>query len=90
MKDKKTSYDKYINKILNEYDRLIVESTTEPDIKHSNIIKLPNFRELLDVRDNLKLPIMYYVVVKYHKSYFYIKNNNDIYLLINKAADLDN
>ena len=90
MKDKKTSYDKYINRILNEYDRLIVESTTEPDIKHSNIIKLPNFRELLDVRDNLKLPIMYYVVVKHHKSYFYIKNNNDIYLLINKAADLEN
>ena len=90
MKDKKTAYDKYINRILNEYDRLIVESTTEPDIKHSNIIKLPNFRELLDVRDNLKLPIMYYVVVKHHKSYFYIKNNNDIYLLINKAADLEN
>lgn len=89
MRDKKTPYDKYIDKILNEYDRLIVESKTEPDLKNSNIIKMPKFSELLDVRDNLKLPIMYYVVVKHHKSYFYIKNNKDIYLLINKSADLE-
>ena len=89
MKDKKTSYDKYINRILNEYDRLIVESTTEPDIKHSNIIKLPNFRELLDVRDNLKLPIMYYVVTKHTKCCFYIKHNDDLYLLTIKAVDLE-
>ena len=89
MREKKSPYDKYIDKILNEYDRLIVESKTEPDLKNNNIIKMPKFSELLDVRDNLKLPIMYYVVVKHHKSYFYIKDNKDIYLLINKSADIE-
>ena len=41
------------------------------------------------VRDNLKLPIMYYVVVKHHKCYFYITHGNKIYLNVVKAIDLE-
>lgn len=86
---KKSKYDKYIEKILNEYDRLIVENSTGPNLETCNVIKIKKFEELLDVRDNLKLPIMYYVVAKHHKCYFYIKDFKDLYIVTIKAADLD-
>ncbi len=86
---RKNAYDKYVGKLLREYDRLIVETTTGFDMSHCNIIKVKNFEELLDVRDNLKLPIMYYNVVKHSKCHFYIKNNSDIYLVTIKEIDLE-
>ena len=84
----KSVYDKYISKILLEYDRVIVETTTSPFINEEKVIKINNFRELLDVRDNLKLPIMYYVVTKHEKCYFYIMNGSNLYLNVVKAVDL--
>lgn len=86
---KKTIYDKYIDRILNEYDRLIVENGTGPDIRDCQVIKISKFEELLDVRDNLKLPIMYYVVTKHTKCQFYIKHDDELYLLTIKAVDLE-
>lgn len=89
LRGKKSIYDKYIEKILNEYDRLIVENGTGPNLNDCKVIKISKFEELLDVRDNLKLPIMYYVVTKHTKCCFYIKHNDDLYLLTIKAVDLE-
>lgn len=89
LKNTKNKYDKYIKKLLTEYDRLIVETSTCPIITGDNVIKIRKFQELLDVRDNLKLPIMYYSVTKHQKCYFYITYENKIYLNIVKAVDLE-
>ena len=78
-----------ILRILNEYDRLIVENGTGPDTRDCQVIKISKFEELLDVRDNLKLPIMYYVVTKHTKCQFYIKHDDELYLLTIKAVDLE-
>jgi hypothetical protein len=86
---KKTRYDKYISKILKEYDRLIVETTSMPKKDDLIIFKINKFTELLDVRDNLKLPIMYYNVTSHNKCHFYIKNNNELYIHTVKAIDLE-
>ena len=86
---KKSSYDKYINRVLNEYDRLIVETSTAPDLKNARIIKINKFEELLDVRDNLKLPIKYYVVNNHQKCNFYINHGDELYLLVIKAIDIE-
>ena len=86
--NKKTNYDKYINKLMKEYDRLIVETTSFPKIDDLNVFNINSFSELLDVRDNIKMPIMYYNVTTHSKCYLYIKNNNDIYILKIKAVDL--
>ena len=88
-KTKKTNYDKYITKILNEYDRLIVETTTGPNINDKNIIKINTFNELLDVRDNLKLPIKYFVVSKHQKCEFYIDHEKEVYILTIKEVDME-
>lgn len=86
---KKSNYDKYIQKLLKEYDRLIVETPTFPDFEKDNIIKIERIEELLDARDNLKLPIMYHELTKHQKCYFYIRHNRTVYLLTIKAADLN-
>lgn len=89
---KKNVYDVYVKKILNEYDRLIVETKTSPDLYNTNknnIIVIEKFTELLDVRDNLKQPIMYYVVTKHEKCHFYIINGEKLYLNTIKRVDLE-
>lgn len=89
LKKKKSEYEKYIERILNKYNKYIVESTTILDLKKFDVIKVKDFKELLDVYYNLELPIVYYEVNKGQKCYFYIKYNNDIYLLQVKAVDLE-
>lgn len=89
---KKDIYREYINKILNEYDRLIVETTTPPIMKEEDkdkVIIIEKFTELLDVRDNLKQPIMYFVVAKHQKCHFYINSGEKIYLTTIKKVDLE-
>ena len=86
---KNSNYDKYIKKILKEYDRLIVITETMPNLENYQVFKLTDFNELLDVRDNMKKPIMYYNVADHIKCYFYLKDNTDIYLLCIKAVDME-
>lgn len=81
-------YDKFVNKILKDYDRLIIEIDTNINLDDYNVIEVNKFTELLDVRDNLKMPINYYNIAKHEKGIFYIKNNDDIYLLTLKNVDL--
>ena len=87
---KKTPYNKYITKILKEYDRLIAESETLLSSEGKEIIKINKFTELLDIHDNLQLPIMYYEVKENKLSYFYINHQNIIYLLSIDADELNN
>ena len=84
----KTSYDKFVNKILKEYDRLVAETKSLPLFEKYNVMEINSFNELLDVRDNLKLPIMYYNVTAHQKAYFYIVYHDNLYLYTVKASDL--
>ena len=87
---KKSPYDKYVNRILKEYDRLIIETTTGPNTAdNAYLTKVKSFEELLDVRDNLGLPIKYYIVNKHEKCNFYINHGEEVYLLVIKSADLE-
>ena len=90
-KYKKTisKYDKFINKILKEYDRLIVETATFPNEKEYNVLLINNFNELVDVRDNLRSPIMFYNAKDHDMSMFYILNDNNLYLYIVTSKDID-
>lgn len=89
LRTKKSAYDKYINRILAEYDRLIVETESAPELEKFTIVKIRKFEELLDVRDNLKLPIMFYSLVPHHKGYFFIKHQEELYLYIVKSVDVE-
>ena len=82
LKKKRTAYDRYVDKLLKSYDRLIVETKTKFDMSNYNVTSVNSFNELLDVRDNLKLPIVYYNIIEHKKGIFYIKNNKDVFSLI--------
>ena len=84
-----SKYDKLINKILKEYDRLIVETATFPDEKNYNVLIINTFNELVDVRDNLRSPIMFYNAKDHKMSKFYILNDNNLYLYIVNSKDIN-
>lgn len=87
---KKSNYDKYVNRLLRGYDRLIVNVRTAPNLEDYNIVKVESFEELIDIRDNIKEPIRYFVITEHQKCEFFITNHNDLYLYIIKSVDLDN
>ena len=75
-----SKYERKINKLLREYDRLIAETSSPPDKKGLKVIEIHDFVELLDVHDNIKLPIICYKDIKNKKCIFYITSPNEIYL----------
>lgn len=87
-RNKKNKYDILLKKYMKEYDRLIVDTSTLPKFSMYNILKVKSFEELLDVRDNLRLPIMFFEIKKHEKAHFYILHNNNLYLFTLKAVDL--
>ena len=90
LRKKRSAYDKYVAKILKEYDRLIAESGSLLSFDDKEVIDINKFTELLDIHDNLQLPIMYYEEREHELSYFYISHQNVIYLLKVDANNIDN
>lgn len=87
---KKTAYDATLNKILREYDRVIVNSRKDINVnKKTDVIDVNSFNELLDVRDNLEKPIIFHEIHKGLKSVFMVKTSNETYRYILKLADLE-
>lgn len=87
---KKNEYDKSLKNILKVYDRVIVNTSSLPKFNDYNVMKIESFSELLDVRDNLKVPIMFYEVVKHQKAHFYVLFEKNLYLFTLKNAEKKN
>lgn len=82
-------YEKKLNQILAEYDRVIVMSKSEYKINpDKQFIKLDSFFELLDARDTLEKPIIY-EKVNGVKSYFYVEDDERIYRYAMKESDFE-
>ena len=82
-------YEKKLNQILAEYDRVIVMSKSEYKINpDKQFIKLDSFFELLDARDTLEKPIIYDRVNSV-KSYFYVEDDERIYRYAMKESDFE-
>ena len=90
LRGKKSIFDKVVSKILKEYDFYIAETSTLISFEGKEIVKVDKFTELLDIHDNLRQPIMYYLVNKHQKCYFYINHKYVVYLVVIKAVDLEN
>ena len=88
--NKNTSkYDRKVGRILRGYDRIIITVKTRPDMDDYNVIKVDDFQELIDARDNVKEPINYYVIEEHKKSLFYVIHNDNLYLFEIKSSDFD-
>ena len=76
----KQEYIKKLEKILKEYDRAIVTVTKKPDTTKKSINNVPSFEELLDARENLEKPILFYQNRSGSKSTFIIINDKEAYV----------
>lgn len=82
-----SKYEQKVRKVLREYDRAITEAKGKliiPD--EANTIEVKDFEELLDVHDNLNVPIIYYRISNV-KSIFLVKSGEDIYYNVIKEDD---
>ena len=86
---KRSKYDITLDNILKTYDKEIVNCKTLPEFSKKHIIKVDNFKELLDAFKIIQLPIMYVNVSTHNKCHFYIIHNDDVYLYTLKAVDLE-
>lgn len=77
---KKDIYTSTVDKILKDYDRLIVVGTGDIDeATYKNKFYPENFIELLDAAQNLGVPIMYYEAIPGEKSFFIVVKDNTLY-----------
>ena len=80
--DEKDKYEQKVNKILREFDRAITEAKgqfkKDPD---TNYIEVNDFYELMDVHDNLNVPIVFYRD-SYRKCTFAVRKDNDVYYCV--------
>lgn len=58
-----SEYEKKRNKILKEYDSIIVNTGSDVDINKYQVVDVIGFSELVDVHDNLGNPILYYEII---------------------------
>lgn len=87
---RKTPYQKKIEAIIREYDRVIVEVSDGKLLSNeTSLIKVSSFEELLDVSDKLQLPILHYEQKKLQKSVFMVRKDNDAYYFVITSKDVD-
>ena len=76
---KKNNYTIALNKILKEYGEIIVEVVNPVLDETLNIIEVKNFNEMVDLEEELRIPIMFYETEKYYRGEFVIVYNNILY-----------
>ncbi len=77
---KKNIYNITVNKILRDYDRIIVNGNVE--LNENNIpnkIYPETFQEMVDASQTLNSPILYYEVIKGEKCFFVIIKDDTMY-----------
>jgi hypothetical protein len=87
--NRQSKYEKRLNELLTEYDRIIVEARggyTSNTVK--KVIKVPNFEELLDARDMLNKPIIFSKVNNI-KSEFIVEDDDKLYKYVLKEVDIE-
>lgn len=77
---KENIYTITVDKILKEYDRLIVNGNVTIEEKtFDNKITVDSFNELVDASQNLNAPILFYNVIPGEKCFFVIIKGNTLY-----------
>lgn len=78
--NKKDVYKAKVNKILKDYDRLIVGGKTDiNEDKYENKIYLDNFEDMIDASQTLNVPILFYEVIPGEKCFFIVCKDDTLY-----------
>lgn len=83
-----TNVSQYIveqKKILKNYSEIIAQVTTKPDLHELKIIEVKDFEDLINIEEELRVPILYYELTKEFESWFVITVGNQAYRYILKS-----
>ena len=83
-----SKYDRYVSRLLREYDSYITNSDEAAIISDKNAFKLESFKELLDVRNTVDKPIVYYKISD-DESMFVIISNDVLYQYVVNRKDME-
>lgn len=84
-----TNVSQYIvqqKKILKNYGDIIAEVTTKPDLFGLKIIEVKDFEDLINIEEELRVPILFYELQKEDESWFIITTGNQAYRYILKST----
>lgn len=76
---RKNKYTSKLNKILKEYGDVIVEIINPVNEEDMNIVEVKNFNEMIDLEEELRVPIMFYESIEYLEGEFTLIHNNILY-----------
>lgn len=85
---KKNAYTLKLNKILKEYSDVIVELITPLNTYELDVVEVKSFDELIDLEEELRVPIMFYEIEEYMQGEFSLVHNNILYRYVLKIEDL--
>ena len=75
-------YELKLKRILDNYDSIVANVNTIPSFDESKRISLSTFEELLDVYNEVRMPINYYQNAKEFKSTFFIINDDVVWIYV--------
>ncbi|MEI3499585.1 MAG: DUF5305 family protein [Bacilli bacterium] len=84
---KKNYYNTTLDKLLKDYGDVIVELNSEINKDGLQVVEVKNFNEMLDLEEELKIPIMFYEIEEDELGEFTINHNNIIYRYILKDEE---
>ena len=77
--DYKSDYDIALKRILKNYGDIVAEVITPTETEGMKVIDVKNFDQLLDIEEEIKMPILFYETVKGEVGEFTIYNDNIVY-----------
>lgn len=72
-------YNQALNRILKEYGDIIIEINDEIKKDDLQVIEVKTFNEMLDLEDELKVPILFYEIIRDKMGEFVINHNSLLY-----------
>ncbi len=69
---KKTDYDIALNRILKNYGDIVAEVVSPVEIDNLNVIDVKNFDQLLDIEEEIRMPILFYETIEQEQGEFVI------------------
>lgn len=84
---KKSEYVIALNKILKEHADIIAESINLPDLSQYDVVNIKHFRDLVDIEEELRSPILYTEVREDYASWFIIIKDQTAYKFVLKQSD---
>lgn len=77
--NKKNDYEIALNRILKNYGDIVAEVVTPTETTGMKVIDVKNFDQLLDIEEEIRMPILFYEIVKGEEGVFTIYYDNIVY-----------